>query len=183
MFPQANLSSNVWTKHILIVWKQWSWYLFVRVSDKRLVDRCVRKHFFLLQQHKCNGRLSSETRFILIQLHKFIGHVTSETCFLKLNYTSLMDSRIRKHVSFWFNYISVIDSCVRGMVLNMCYNTCTIVSLLYVSSVMSWWLACEWTEIAFVHYSICVSQRLRFKQINVSVMRAVCCRCVNDVLF
>ena len=127
---------------------------------------CSETCSFLLQQHKCNGRLSSETRFILIQLHKFIGHVTSETCFLKLNYTSLMDSRIRKHVSFWFNYRSVIDSCVRRMVLNMCYNTCTIVLLLYVSSVMSWWLACEWTETAFVHDFRCFSQRRRFKQIK-----------------
>ena len=36
---------------------------------------------------------------------------------------------------------------------------------------------------AFAHDFICVPQRLRFKQINVSVMRAVCCRYVNDVLF
>ena len=135
---------------------------------------CSETCSFLLQQHKCNGRLSSETRFILIQLHKFIGHVTSETCFLKLNYTSLMDSRIRKHVSFWFKYISVINSCVRGMVLNMCYNTCTIDLLLYVSSVMSWWLACEWTEIAFVHDFRCVSQRRRFKQIK----KTSCVLCV-----
>ena len=138
IFPPPNLSKKRKNKthiHIMKTVKLVSLCLGQRQKFSRQV--CSDTWFFLLQQHKCNGRLSSETRFILIQLHKFIGHVTSETCFLKLNYTSLMDSRIRKHVSFWFKHISVIDSGVRGLVLNMCYNTCTIVCWLYVSSVMS----------------------------------------------